>query len=241
MTGKLLFEALTISLAGAFLSLDRTAAVQAMISRPLVAAPVVGWFMGNAWAGLTAGIALELLFMGDLPVGSYVPAHETGIAVLTTALCATAIDAMGIRPFTPMGYAYTAMAVVPAALLVAVPAGKAYKLADYAARSLNSVVFHMAERALGREGGANLMKFNLAGLAVFFACLWAAFFITLAPLMLAAQAFFSGAKLTRFLHPAFAAVLVLGVASAISALGTGRKELAFFAAGIAATIIFMAV
>ncbi|MBI5810756.1 MAG: hypothetical protein HZB21_06180, partial [Deltaproteobacteria bacterium] len=35
------------SLAGAVLSLDRTAAFQLMVSRPIVAAPVIGYLLGG--------------------------------------------------------------------------------------------------------------------------------------------------------------------------------------------------
>ena len=50
------------------LGLDRTAALQIMISRPLVAGPLVGLLLGDALTGLTVGMLLELLWLCRMPV-----------------------------------------------------------------------------------------------------------------------------------------------------------------------------
>lgn len=238
MSGNLLFDAIFISFAGALLSLDRTAAFQTMAGRPLVSAPIIGYLAGSVQAGLVVGVTLELLLMGDLPVGTYVPSHETGLAVLATAVTVAAINAMGIRPFNPVGYVYTSMAIVPLALIVSLPVARAYRFADTLARRFNALIFHLAERSIGAQSGAiNLVKFNLYGLVVFFAALWAAFLLTVFPLMLITRSLFSGAVFPRFLHSAFAGTILLGVASALTAVGTSRKELVFFAAGALASIL----
>jgi len=65
----LLIDSFTAAVLGAVLSIDRTAAIQAMVSRPIVTAPVVGWALGNTGAGLVAGAVIELLLIGDLPWG----------------------------------------------------------------------------------------------------------------------------------------------------------------------------
>jgi mannose/fructose/N-acetylgalactosamine-specific phosphotransferase system component IIC len=240
--GNLLLDAIFISFAGALLSLDRTAAFQTMAGRPLVSAPIIGFIAGSAQAGLVVGVTLELLLMGDLPVGTYVPSHETGLAVLTTAVTVAAINAMGIRPFNPIGYVYTSMAVIPLALIVSLPVARAYRYADTLARRFNALIFHLAERSIGApSGGGNLVKFNLYGLVVFFAALWAAFLVTVFPLLLITRYIFTGAVFPRFLHAAFAGTILLGVASALTAVGTSRKELVFFAAGAAAPILMMVI
>jgi len=66
--------------------LDRTAAVQMMLSRPLVAAPLTGLVLGEAGTGLLVGSVLELLWLSRLPVGASVPHDETQVAVGATAL-----------------------------------------------------------------------------------------------------------------------------------------------------------
>jgi mannose/fructose/N-acetylgalactosamine-specific phosphotransferase system component IIC len=59
-------------LAGA-LCLDATAVAQAMFSQPLVACALLGTVFGEPAAGITTGIAFQLLFAGDLPIGSHMP------------------------------------------------------------------------------------------------------------------------------------------------------------------------
>lgn len=69
---------------GALICLDRVA-VQVMVSRPVVAAPMVGLVLGDALTGLLAGALLELLWIDRIPIGPYVPPHDTFVAVLATA------------------------------------------------------------------------------------------------------------------------------------------------------------
>ena len=69
---------------GALICLDRVA-VQVMVSRPVVAGPMVGLVLGDALTGLLAGALLELLWIDRIPIGPYVPPHDTFVAVLATA------------------------------------------------------------------------------------------------------------------------------------------------------------
>lgn len=55
--------------AAGLVGLDGTSWPQAMISRPLVAATVGGWLLGDPAGGLVAGAVLELLFLRHLPYG----------------------------------------------------------------------------------------------------------------------------------------------------------------------------
>ena len=88
-------------LAGGVLSLDRTAAFQSMVSRPLVTGPVMGLFLGDVGVGLSVGVLLELIYMADRPVGSYVPVHETGLTVVVTAVSVALLKAMApLEPLT---------------------------------------------------------------------------------------------------------------------------------------------
>ncbi len=68
------------------LGLDRTAAFQFMVSRPIVAAPLTGWLIGDAMAGLQIGAMIELLWLGRLPVGAAVPPDDTQVAIGATIL-----------------------------------------------------------------------------------------------------------------------------------------------------------
>jgi len=62
-----------ISVLLGFLSLDVTALGQFMVSRPIVVGPLVGWFLGHPNIGLEMGALIEMIWIGDLPVGAHLP------------------------------------------------------------------------------------------------------------------------------------------------------------------------
>jgi mannose/fructose/N-acetylgalactosamine-specific phosphotransferase system component IIC len=70
----------------AFTYIDATAAGQFMISRPIVAAPIMGIILGDLQRGILVGVLLELLWVGTLPVGATVPPESTFAAVNTVAI-----------------------------------------------------------------------------------------------------------------------------------------------------------
>lgn len=60
---------LALSLLGGALALDETAALQVMLSQPLVAAAAAGLAVGDLGLGLAVGATLQLVWSGVLPVG----------------------------------------------------------------------------------------------------------------------------------------------------------------------------
>jgi mannose/fructose/N-acetylgalactosamine-specific phosphotransferase system component IIC len=58
-----------LALLGALATLDETAAVQSWFSQPLPLALLGGWIVGDVHAGLALGLPLQLLAVGNLPVG----------------------------------------------------------------------------------------------------------------------------------------------------------------------------
>ena len=80
----MLIETAVTAGVGALICLDRVA-VQIMISRPVVAGPLMGLILGDMLTGLVTGALLELLWIDRIPVGSYVPPHDTFVAILATA------------------------------------------------------------------------------------------------------------------------------------------------------------
>jgi PTS system mannose-specific IIC component len=73
-----------VSFAGGILCLDRVV-LQAMISRPIVSAPLIGLLLGDPYTGLIAGAFVELFWIDRLPMGGYIPPDETVAAILITA------------------------------------------------------------------------------------------------------------------------------------------------------------
>lgn len=99
---------------GGLLALERRAFLQAMFSRPLVAAIGTGLLLGDVPSGLFTGLVLELFFLGGASLGGRHPDHELLPAVAASALAASCAG-HGQGPSTP--------AMWGAALLVAMPLG----------------------------------------------------------------------------------------------------------------------
>jgi fructoselysine and glucoselysine-specific PTS system IIC component len=53
--------------------------------RPIVVAPVVGLLLGNVQIGLALGASLELLFLGSVSIGAYIPPDANSAGILCTA------------------------------------------------------------------------------------------------------------------------------------------------------------
>lgn len=232
MLADILIKSVLASFAGAVLSLDRTAALQIMVSRPLVAGPVIGYLMGNPGAGLLVGATLELLFIGDLPVGAYIPVHETGLTVLVTALTVTALKAAG----PAASGALRAMIFIPVTLVVSIPVSKIYQKADTLTRRFNSRFYYEAALSLASGEPVSLVKANLKGLAPFFLMNLISLLITVVPMTLAAGLIFSYITLPWFLYPAFAGCVIVGMASAFNVVYADRSLLIFSASGVAAAV-----
>jgi mannose/fructose/N-acetylgalactosamine-specific phosphotransferase system component IIC len=79
-------ENLYIGLLGSLLILDTTVAFQFLISQPLIACTLLGWFMGDARLGLQLGIYLQLLWLSSIPVGAAIIPEGNVAAIIITAL-----------------------------------------------------------------------------------------------------------------------------------------------------------
>lgn len=93
---------------GVLVGLDLVSVPQGLLSRPIVAASVAGWLLGDPAAGLLAGMTLELYALDVLPIGaSRYP--DFGIA----AVAAGAAAALGPAG---MGSAMAGMVGLPMAI-----------------------------------------------------------------------------------------------------------------------------
>lgn len=152
-------------LLGGLLSLDRTAVLQTMASRPLVGATLAGWLVGDPALGLLAGLLLELLWLMDLPVGASVPPDESLSGVLAGVFAAAAPDAWAPEARAACG------------VLLAVPAGWAGRWADLGIRRWNAGLLSCVLEELGRGLNPPLARAHWKGALRFFAagaCLTAA-------------------------------------------------------------------
>jgi mannose/fructose/N-acetylgalactosamine-specific phosphotransferase system component IIC len=79
-------ENLYIGLLGSLLILDTTVAFQFLISQPLIACTLLGWFLGDAQLGLQIGVYLQLLWLSSIPVGAAIVPEGNVAAIIVTGL-----------------------------------------------------------------------------------------------------------------------------------------------------------
>ncbi|MFT3712473.1 MAG: PTS sugar transporter subunit IIC [Archangium sp.] len=107
---------LVTSIFGGLLALERRAFLQAMASRPLVAATATGALLDDVVGGLMVGLVFELFHLGGASLGGAHPDHDTLPAVMGAALTAGMADAAG-SDSTP--------ALWSVAILICAPFGRA--------------------------------------------------------------------------------------------------------------------
>ena len=106
----MLVQAILVGLVGAFGCLDYQLGTLYAF-RPIVLCPLVGLVLGDLQTGLAVGASLELLFMGSISIGAYVPPDETIGGVLACAfaiqLGQSIIDGCGVAAniLPAMGFA----------------------------------------------------------------------------------------------------------------------------------------
>jgi PTS system mannose-specific IIC component len=143
---------------GGICYLDRTAALQVMLHRPLVAGTVAGAIFGNFEAGAMAGAVLELLYIARLPVGASIPPDDTGAALFAGAGAATASFQTGGQ----VDYA-----VLAALLLLSVLCAESGKVADRFVRRVNCRIAQVTIDAVDRGDVAAVDHGLLAGVTLF--------------------------------------------------------------------------
>jgi mannose PTS system EIIC component len=106
-------QCIMASLLGGLICLDRIV-IQSMIARPVIAAPLLGFFLGDPYSGLLVGAFIELFWIDRLPIGTLVPPNDSLTAILVTASCIVSnriighslreIMAFSILIYIPCGY-----------------------------------------------------------------------------------------------------------------------------------------
>ncbi len=107
-------ELAAVSFWGGIVAMDTTAALQIMISRPLIASSVTGLILGDFQSGLFIGIFLELLWINELPVGA-ARFSEGNIGATAAAAIAVTSNNLIFRPVPSMALAL--MIAVPVSII----------------------------------------------------------------------------------------------------------------------------
>lgn len=97
---------------GGLMALERRAFLQAMVSRPLIAATITGLLADDIYAGLFIGLVFELLHLGGASLGGAHADHDTLPAVAAAALAASVGHATG-SDATPAIWAISILLCAP--------------------------------------------------------------------------------------------------------------------------------
>lgn len=201
---------LAVGLLAGLAAIERKGFLQAMISRPIVIAPLAGWALGDVQGGVLVGAPLELLWLGAVSLGAAMPVNETLGAVSAAAGAVLAGRALGTG---------VSPAVAVLAVLVCAPFAILGRRADALSEQLNERLAVHAEAALARGDPAAAVRSNLYGLAL--------------PFLLAAALAPLGAALAGFLVPA---VLVRATAASAALQGAWVGFVALAAAAAARSL-----
>jgi PTS system mannose-specific IIC component len=211
---------------GGLMALERRAFLQAMVSRPLVAATVTGLLLEDALAGLYVGLVFELLHLGGASLGTAQADHDTLPAVAGAAFACEMGAAAGTHATPPMW----ALAV-----LVAMPLGAVGRRLEARLDERARKYFGRAVTAVDAGNVASAARQNLRAM-------WPQFvFYGLACVAVALAGRVLG-PVEQTLPPA----LMRGLAWAYPAMGCAAAAMAvhgsharrrFLAAGVAATAV----
>ncbi len=139
-------EIILVSFCGGLLCLDRVF-IQAMISRPVVIAPIIGLLLHNPYAGLVIGAFIELIWLDRIPIGTYIPPNDSITAVVATSTAIIAGQKLGgISP----------PELIALSILIAIPCGILAKQMDILIIKSNDI---LSDRAL-----ADAKKNNIRGI-----------------------------------------------------------------------------
>ncbi|HUI68624.1 MAG TPA: PTS sugar transporter subunit IIC [Nitrospirota bacterium] len=213
-----------VAFAGGIIGLDRTAAGQFMVSQPIVAGPITGWMLGDVTTGLVIGAVLELIWVLDVPVGTFVPADASIGAVSATAIAILGSGGTALPDVIGFSILLTT-AIVPLTMMI-----------DVIARKKNSGLVEYA-LAPGEVVSRKLALAHLSGLVVFFMKSFILYLIVL-PAGLAALLLF--ARMPTQFHSAMALFVkllpLLGVALVARKLSIRTLDLFLLMGFVTATV-----
>lgn len=237
MPGGIITDIILIGVIGGALHLDRTAAFQFLVSRPIVASVVTGLVLGEPMIGLSSGLVLELLWLGIHPLGTSVPPDDTVVSVAVPAGVILADRLAG-----SMIGSDTAAALA-LAILTALPLAAVGRLVDIELRVLNGRFLRTARegvkagdhKVIGRQMAKSILSIFSAFtlLTVIGVCLVSALIFFLYPLL--DRRLISALELVYFTIPFFGGVGMITKLRKSGKLGFSTAFLATYA------ILFIAV
>ncbi|MDY6851659.1 MAG: PTS sugar transporter subunit IIC, partial [Thermodesulfobacteriota bacterium] len=221
-----------VSAVGGLIALDRTAAFQLMISRPLAAAPLIGLLLGQPLVGVGVGALVELIWINRLPLGGHIPPNECLGSILITAGVILAGRSMG-EP---------SQALIVLGVLLVLPLARLASLLEGRLRRINSGLSQKAGRAAAGGQVGLIYPLNLSGLALSFfsSTLFLLFLLPAVVQALIALDPFLTPPVIRALELMFLILPLIGVSSALSTI-TVRRYLLTYGLFLLATLVFLGI
>ncbi len=216
----LIIVSMMMAFFGALIALDRTAACQVMISRPLVVSSFIGLVFGNITYGLTLGFLIELLWIERLPVGSSLIPNETALSVVASSVVFLAGSAIGVLNREIMVFV----------IMLFLPVGWIFQKVDWFLRDYNSKLSSYTLRAVEKVGDKAVDSAILKGLGLSFILHFIILFVLIV----------FGTFLVRYLYPLlnsdilsllgmlFYIFPVVGTAAAINSIKSVRRPIVQF-------------
>lgn len=167
----MVMDALLAASVGGLLWLDRYQLLQSMVSRPIVAASIIGWLLGDVSVGLAVGVLFEMLWLRQPPMGGYIPPDTT----LASIACAAVASIVRART----GWTVTSAALI--SLLATLPVAYLGSRVDHVLRIILSAIAFDAERVQAQADERRLCLRFLAGLCVGFLLAFATLLVTIVP------------------------------------------------------------
>lgn len=215
---------------GGVVAVERKAFLQAMLSRPLVSATIMGVLLGDTLSGVFVGMLLELFYLGTANLGASLPDNDTVAATGAAAAAATMAAATGSG---------STQAIWSIAVLLFIGLGRAGRVLD---RMLEGYMARLARVALASAEAGNLsraVRQNLWGM-------WPHFVVYgLVAATCALLGYFLGPQVERLPLDllrglAWAFPAMASVAAALAAQGSHAKRAPLYA-GLGATVVTLVV
>ncbi|QIK69841.1 PTS mannose/fructose/sorbose family IID subunit [Erysipelothrix sp. HDW6C] len=143
-------QALILSIVIAVIILENYGYGYWMISRPVMAGPIIGLIMGDLQTGLLVGASVELMYMGVLPIGGSVPPNAQIAGMLSTV------------------FAITNGGRAEIGISLALPIGILAQLLIMFAWNINIGLMHRADKYIAEGNIKKIERTHLLGLPIFF-------------------------------------------------------------------------
>lgn len=216
----IILETFLLSLLGGVLSLDRTAAFQFMVSRPMVVSTIIGLLFKDLTTGLLIGVLIELLWMGELPIGASLPPDETAFAIMVSG-----VTFIGERFVGGISRGY-----VVGVILLSLPVAWFFRKIDERIRIFNSKISRDAIQRLSEGKEDDVDRAVLKGLLSFFIpnllFLW--FFMVLGLYMMIRIYPLLSDRMIDMLGEFFYIFPIIGIASVLNSFNRLKSPLLLF-------------